>query len=173
MQAAFRLWMAITKVELGRLAEAWLDLRAAEAELLTDPKLGLICEAARIRLLAHQGDREQAVQDAEMLLGRLDQLTIGPSTRLECLELLGRALFELGESEQAGRFWQHDLSGTHPPIAEPTGHYFLGECRLQLDDPDGALEEFRRATALRIDSHHTRLAEQRIRELSLDPAGSS
>ena len=170
MQAVFRLWMAIYKLELGRPSEAALDLGVAEAEFLTDPKLGLISEAARIRLLAHQGERAQAVERAESLLTRLDERAIGSSTRLDCLELLGQSLFDMGEYERDEHFWKEFLSGTHPPIAEPTGHYYLGECRWNLGDPTGALEEFRRATAPGIDSHHARLAEQRTRDLF--PAGA-
>ncbi len=173
MQAAFRLWMAIYKLELGRLAEASSDLREAEDELLAVPKLGRVCEAARVRVLAHQGARDEAVQRAESLLGRLDEREINSSTRLECLDLLGRALFEIGDYERAERFWYHFLSRTSPPIAEPTGHYFLGECRWNRGDPIGARDHFQLATAPGIDSLHARLSEQRLRDLGLDRDGPS
>jgi hypothetical protein len=58
------------------------------------------------------------------------------------------------------------MATAHAPITEPTGRYFLGVCRWHLDDPAGGGGEFRRATALGIDSHHARLAEQRESELS-------
>jgi tetratricopeptide (TPR) repeat protein len=171
VQAVLKAWMATCRAELGRLAEAWDDLREAVTNLAHDPKLGLVCEAARIRLLAHQGQREETIRLAEALLTDLGDRTLDPSTQLECLDLVGRALVALGEYERGRACWERFLAIVHPPIAGPTGHYFLGECRWHLGDEPGALDAFRRATAPGIDSHPARLAAQRSREIALKTDG--
>jgi tetratricopeptide (TPR) repeat protein len=168
IQAALRKEMGAYKTELGRLDEAWDDLAAATGELGEDPKLVLPCEAAWAWLLALRGEREASAQRSELVLQSLDQQPLDASTQLDCLEWVGRAMIVIGDFEQARRCWEQFLATTHPPIAEPVGRYYLGECRRSLGDPAGALEEFRRAMALGIDSHHARLAEQRARELSKD-----
>jgi tetratricopeptide (TPR) repeat protein len=166
-QASMKLWKAVFEAEVGRLDEAWADLREAVAELGHDPKLGLICEAAWVRLLSHQGEHNESVRRADALRSRLDDQAPSPSTESDCLDLLGRGLFEVGEYERAQRCWERYLAVPHPPIAEPIGQYYFGECRWHLGDRAGARHAFQRATAPGIDSHHARLAEQRARELSM------
>ena len=166
MQGALRTWIGTFKAELGRLDEAWEDLCAATAELGADPKLVLPCEAAWAWLLALRGERKASVQRSELVLHGLDEPPRDASTQLDCLELVGRAMIAIGEYEPARQCWERFLATTHPPIAEPVGRYHLGECRRNLGDPAGALEEFRRATAPGIASHHARLAQERARELS-------
>jgi tetratricopeptide (TPR) repeat protein len=166
MQAALRKEMAAYKAELGRLDAAWEDLAQATSELGTDPKLVLPCEATWAWLLALRGEREASARRSEMVLHGLDEQRLDASTQLDCLDLVGRALMAIGEFERARRSWERFLATTHPPIAEPLGRYYLGECRRNLGDPAGALEEFHRATAPGIDSHLARLAAERTRELS-------
>jgi tetratricopeptide (TPR) repeat protein len=166
MQAALWKVMAIYKAELGQHDAAWEDLALATAELGEDPKHALPCEAAWAWLLALRGDRETSLQRSEMLLSELDEEPLDPSSERDCLELVGRALIVLGEFERARRCWERFLASAHPPIAGPLGRYYLGECRRGLGDPAAALEEYRRATALGISTHPSRLAEERIRELS-------
>jgi tetratricopeptide (TPR) repeat protein len=166
VQAALRTEMATYRAELGRLDEAWDDLCAATAELGQDPKLVLPCEAAWAWLLALRGEREASVQRSELVLHGLDEQPLDASTQLECLKRVGQAWMAIGDYPQAQACWERFLATTHPPIAEPVGRYYLGECRWNLGDPAGALEEFRRAMAPGIDSHHARLAEERTRELS-------
>ena len=55
--------------------------------------------------------------------------------QLDCLELIGRSMMVIGEVERAKCCWERFLATTHPPIAEPTGRYYLGECRWHLGDP--------------------------------------
>jgi tetratricopeptide (TPR) repeat protein len=166
MQAVLRKEMAGYKAELGRLDAAWEDLAQATSELGTDPKLVLPCEATWGWLLALRGEREASARRSEMVLHGLDEQPLDASTHLDCLDLVGRALMASGEFERARRCWERFLAITHPPIAEPLGRYYLGECRRNLGDLDGAREEFHRATAPGIDSHPARLAEERTRELS-------
>ncbi len=166
MQAALNKWKAIYRAELGQLDQACANLSEATAVLRADPKFVPACEAAWAWLLAQRGDREAVIERTELVLRGLDQDSATPSTRSDCLELIGRALLAVGEFERARGCWERFLATAHVPITKPTGRYFLGVCRWHLDDPAGAGEEFRRATALGIDSHHARLAEQRERELS-------
>jgi tetratricopeptide (TPR) repeat protein len=172
-QATLRLWKSVTEVDLGRLDEAAADLEQATAELTSHPQLGPLCGAVRVRLLAFRGDRDEAVRRAAALLRLLDTSTLRPSIEWGCLAPLGQGLLEASELELARYCWERFLSSSHPPVTEPAGHYYLGECLRHLGDPSGALEEFRRATGPGIDSHHARLAEQRLRELGPDLAGSS
>jgi tetratricopeptide (TPR) repeat protein len=172
MQAAYKKSIAVYKAELGRLDEAWTDLREAVSELGKEPRLGLTCEAAWIRLLALQGEHDEAIRRADSLLQALDERQADATTRMECLDWIGRALFEIGEYERSRSCWESELAGAHPPIEEPLALYYLGECHQHLGDPAGALEAFRRAAALGIDSHHAMLAAQRISELSSEPMSS-
>ena len=166
MQAALKKSIATCQAELGWLDQARENLSAATAELATDPKLLLPCEAAWAWLLALRGDRDAAIGRTEMVLHAIDEKPPDASTQLDALELLGRALIVIGEFERAQHCWERFLATTHPPVAVPIGQYYLGECRWQLRDPAGARESFCCATALGIDSHHARLAELRLRELS-------
>jgi tetratricopeptide (TPR) repeat protein len=172
-QATLRLWKANNETDLGWLDEASADLQEATAELDSHPQLGPICEGEWVRLLALRGDREESVRRAAALLRMLNSSTLRQSTKRTCLGLLGRGLLEAGEFELAQFCWERYLSGAWYPVMAPTGHYYLGECRWHLSDPDGALAEFRRARASGIDSHHARLAEQRLRTLSPDQASGT
>ena len=68
MLAALKLRMATCRAELGRLDEAWEELSSASADIGSDPQLTVPCEAAWSLLLAMRGDREAAVQRAELVL---------------------------------------------------------------------------------------------------------
>ena len=138
MQAVLNKWMATYQAERGRLDQAWDNLCAATAALGTDPKLVLPCEAAWAWLLALRGDREAAVRCTELVHHELDTQPPDASTQLDCLELIGRSMMVIGEVERAKCCWERFLATTHPPIAEPTGRYYLGECRWHLGDPAGA-----------------------------------
>jgi len=165
-QAFLKIWLAVFKAEADRLDEAWPDLRHAIAELGDDPILGLICEAASVRLLAHQGERDEVLRRAEELLSRIDALLPDLNTRRDVLDLLARALFQVGDYERSERCWERFLAATPHPIGEPPAYYYIGECRWHRNDPAGALDAFRRATAPGIDAHFAHLAERRARELS-------
>jgi tetratricopeptide (TPR) repeat protein len=166
VQAALRKEMATYKAELGRLDAAWEDLTLATSELGADPKLTLPCEATWAWLLALRGERDPSVRRSEMVLNGLDEQALDASTQLDCFVRVGWALSAIGEYEQARRCWERFLATIHPPIAEPLGRYHLGECRRNLGDLAGALEEFHRAMAPGIASHAARLAAERTRELS-------
>lgn len=168
MQAVLKTWKAVYKAELGRLEEARDDLREAVSELHRDPKLGLVCEAAWVRLLALGGEREESVRRADRLLQGLEEGAQDSSTRWDCLDLLGRGLFEVGEYERARRCWERLLGMDHPPVAEPVGWYYLGECYWHSGEPTRARDAFVRAAASGIDCHHARLAERRARTLRED-----
>ncbi len=81
------------------------------------------------------------------------------------MSLLGLALHDVGKYENAIACFERFLAETPHRINQPFGHYYLGECRRQLGDLPGALEDYGRATSFGIDSHHNRLAEQRLQEL--------
>ena len=160
--AAFKTWLAVYKADAGRLAEAWPDLRDATAELQDDPKLSLTCEAAWIFLLAHQGDRDEVLERATSILSRIDSLAPDLAFRRDALELVGEALFHVGEHDRSESCWTYFLMGTPLPIGEPRAYYYLGMCRLHCGDRPGAARAFRRATSRGIDSHFARLAERQL-----------
>ena len=164
MQAALKLRMATYRAELGRVDEAWEELSAASAEIGSDPKLTVPCEAAWSLLLALRGDREAAVRRTELVLQAFDERPRDYSMQLDCLDLMGRAMLAANEVELAQRYWERYLATPSPPVAKPTGHYHLGECRWRLNDPAGAELEFHRAATMGIDSQHARLAQARLRE---------
>ena len=163
-QATLSLWKSLSEADLGHVDVARSDLQRATDELSSHPQLGPLCESAWVRVLAFGGECEEAVRRAAALLRVLNSSTVRPSIEWACLAPLGRGLLEAGEIELAQYCWERFLSSSPPPIAAPMGHYYLGECRRNLGDPAGALEEFRRATAPAIDSYHARLAEQRARD---------
>jgi tetratricopeptide (TPR) repeat protein len=164
IQAALKLRIAIYRAELGRVDEAWEELSAASAEIGSDPKLTVPCEAAWSFLLALRSDREAAVRRTELVLKAFDERPDDRSIQLDCLDLMGRATLAAGEVELAQRYWERYLAIPPPPVGRPTGHYHLGECRWRLNDPAGAELEFHRAATMGIDSQHARLAQARLRE---------
>jgi tetratricopeptide (TPR) repeat protein len=165
-QALLKRIMAALKAELGRLDEARADLREAAAELGSDPRHSLATEAVSLWLRALRGDREETIRRSDLLLRALEERDPDPVTWSLSLENMGRALLEIGECEQARSCWERLLERAHLPVSEPIGYYYLGECHSRLGNLEGALEAFRRATASGIDSHHARLAAERLRELS-------
>jgi len=162
MRAVFRSRTAIYKAELGRHDAAREDLEVATAELASDPKLGLMCEAARVRLLALAGRREEAREQAASVLGRLDGLPDDRATRMDVLDQVGRAQLEAGDLEGAERCWRAFLDLSCFPMAGPVGWYHLGECRRRSGDLAGAAEAFGRAAGSGIDSHFARLAARAL-----------
>jgi hypothetical protein len=164
MQAALKSRMATYRAELGRVDEAWEELSAASADIGSDPQLTVPCEAAWSLLLALRGDREASVRRTELVLQSFDERPRDYSMQLDCLDLMGRAMLAADEVELAERYWDRYLAIPPPPVARPTGHYHLGECRWRLNDPAGAELEFHRAATMGIDSQHARLAQARLRE---------
>jgi tetratricopeptide (TPR) repeat protein len=164
MQAALKLRMATYRAELGRLDEAWEELSSASADIGSDPKLTVPCEAAWSLLLALRGDREAAVRRTELVMQAFDERPGDYSMQLDCLDLMGRAMLAANEVELAQRYWEQYLAIPSPPVAKPIGHYHLGECRWRLNDAAGAEMEFHRAATTGIDSQYARLAQERLRE---------
>ena len=74
----------------------------------------------------------------ELVLQGFDERPRDYSMQLDCLDLMGRAMLAAGEPDLAQRYWERYLATPRPPIAGPTGHYHLGECRWRLNDPAGA-----------------------------------
>jgi tetratricopeptide (TPR) repeat protein len=165
VQAIFKLNIATYRVDLGQIEQASDDLRQAQLELERDPRLVAIGDAVNLRLIAIQGARADTVSRSEELLHRLDGRSLGIPGRSQCLVLIGRALMDVGEHTRAIQCFDGVVAETSHRINQPVGHYYRGECRRQLGDLPNALEDFTRATSFGVDSHHARLAEQRLREL--------
>jgi tetratricopeptide (TPR) repeat protein len=165
VQAIFKMQIASYRADLGQIEQAGDDLRRARLEFERDPRLTAICDAVNFRLLALEGARADTLSRSEALLHRLDELSLGIPSRSWCFILIGRALMDVGEHGRAIRCFEEVVAETSHRINQPVGYYFLGECRRHEGDLPNALEHFQRATSFGIDSHHARLAEQRLREM--------
>ncbi len=164
MQAALNRSIAMIQAELGQVDEAWENLTSASADAGDDPRLAPLCESAWVPLIALRGDRELAISRCDQAIEQLERESPGASVRLDCLEALGCGMLTIQDLSRAKICWERFLATTHPPIAEPAGYFFLGECHRQSGDLSAARECYERAIATGIDSHRTRQAAERLRD---------
>jgi tetratricopeptide (TPR) repeat protein len=155
------------ETECGRTDDAWVHVQQAVSELGNDAKLGLNCEAALAWILAASGQADESRRIAAEVEARLLDFAHDPSTCRAVLYDLGMAACTLGDHEQGEDYWSRYLDLSPDPVYCPTALYFRGECLRHLGDSTDAEADFREAIAMDIDTHHTRLARSRLRELSL------
>ena len=172
-QAILKIWLAVFKADANRLDEARPDLEDAIAELGDERQMGLLCEAASIRLLAHQGQRDAVLGRTQAIMPKIDSLLPNRSAWWDVLEMLGRALFQIGDHERSRQCWDRFLEIPTQPLGLSTAHYFIGECQWLRGDRTAGLDAFHRATESGIDSHFAHLAERRVLELSSDLQGGT
>jgi tetratricopeptide (TPR) repeat protein len=164
MLGIVKLQLAHYRGEAGQIEQAWDDVRQASAELKYDPRLSAACEVASIRLTAIQGERAETVGRAEAMLRALEGLPLGAPERSNHLATIGRSLLDVREYERAIDCFERVVAETSHRINQPIGYYYLGECKRQLGELAGALDDFKRATGFGIDSHHARLAERGLHQ---------
>jgi Tetratricopeptide repeat len=169
VQAVLKMHMAHNRIDLGQFEQASDDFRHARVEVARDPRLCALCEAIPVRVSAIQGLRAEAIAGAEALLRAIESPAVGVPNRWVCQSFLGRSFLDAGEVERAVGCFERVRAETRYPISQPLAWYYLGECARRLGDLPRAREDFKQATSLGIDSHHSRLAEQRLGELLSQP----
>ncbi len=164
-QAVISLGLAWVTAEENQPETALNHLQQAAAELQQDEKLSLSCEATAawvFALLNRPAEMEQKIQVVE---ARLPQFVHDRATQGLCYGMLARAIFELNDFERSKSYWERYLSLKPDPAFEPIGLYYLGECHRHLGDMETAKAKFQQAVRLGIDTHHTWLAQERLKEL--------
>lgn len=161
-QAVCMLSAAWIEAERGQGERAWTLLQQALGELGNDAKLGLWCDGTAAWVCALLGRRAQAERIYAQAAPRIDALGDDRATQLNLHALLGKASFALGDYARAAEHWEAFLTHAPEAVNRPSGGYYLGEARLKLGDLAGAREAFGDSVAVGIDSHHARLARERL-----------
>jgi tetratricopeptide (TPR) repeat protein len=167
VRAAVALDMSRIEAECGRADDAWVHIREALAELGTDAKLGLKCDAAASWVFAARGLADESLRVAGQVEARLPAFEADPSTCRGVLFDLGMAACTRGDHEAGEDCWTRYLELSPEPVYHPTALYFRGECRRHLGDTSNAATDFRAAVALDIDTHHARLARRQLQAMWL------
>ncbi|MCS6862770.1 MAG: tetratricopeptide repeat protein [Abditibacteriales bacterium] len=165
-QAVIALQLALIAAEENQPQTAFGYLKQATAELQKDEKLSLVHEATAAWILALLNRREEVEQKIAHIEARLPQFVHDRVTQGLCYGLLGQATFDLQDFERSQGYWERYLALQPDPVVEPIGWYHLGECRRHVGDRETAKAKFQQAVNLGIDTHHTRLAQQRLEELT-------
>ncbi len=77
---------------------------------------------------------------------------------------LGRAAEAMQDYQRAMSLWKQYLENSPGPVDLPTGFFHLAECHRGLGDHQTALELYRRAVGLNLETHESRRARARLEE---------
>ena len=155
------------EAECGRADAAWSHVQEALAVLRDDAKLGLVCEAVCCWVLAVRGLADESQRFASELAARLSEFERDPSTCRGVLHDLGMAACARGDHHAGIDCWTRYLGLSPDPVHQPTAFYQRGECHRQLGQVTEARNDYRAAVATNLDTHHARLAQQRLDRFAL------
>ena len=150
----------------GDVDEASERLDRAFDALSDDPKLYLWCQSELARIKAVRGERDAAHTLIDRVQAGLGEYSQDRNTLLVGYSNIGRAAEALGEYDRGLLAWRRYQDAPPLPVDEPIGLYHLGECHRGMGDSQTAREYYQRAVELRLATHDSRLAEQRLEELS-------
>jgi TolA-binding protein len=159
--------MCRIEAQCGQAEDAWVHIEEARSVLANDAKLGLKCDAAAAFVIAARGRADESRLLASKVEARLSSFARDPSTRRGVLYDLGFAAAARGDYQKGEDCWTRYLDLGPDPVHRPTALYLRGECRRHRGNTPGAEADFRQAVAMNIDTHHTRLARERLGEMSL------
>jgi tetratricopeptide (TPR) repeat protein len=168
IRAMHALEIARNEAEIGRVDDAWDHVQEAVSELGNDPKLGPQCDAVAAWILALRDEADDSRRAAVRAAARLPTFEHDRGTAQNILTSLGRAACARGDHDEGEEYWDRYLALGPDPVNRPTALYFRGECRRHQGDLSAARADFREAVALGLDTHATRLARQRLRELAFE-----
>ncbi|MCW3059616.1 MAG: Tetratricopeptide repeat [Capsulimonas sp.] len=161
-QAVVALGRARALLGAGRPEEADPYLRSAEREFACDAKLSLWCRSMRTWLDATTGNRAAAMQGIDYLEAQIANFPHDRGTALSLASSVARAVYLLGDYERSQRLWQNYLEMSPDPVEIPKGYYYLGESLFALGETDAARAAFLHSIEQNIDTHHARLARERL-----------
>jgi tetratricopeptide (TPR) repeat protein len=164
IRAVWALDTSRIEAECGRADDAWAHIQEAIAELGSDAKLGLKCEAATSWVLAVRGLADDSRRVADQAEARLADFEDDPGTCRGVLYDLGMAAWTRGDHEVGEDCWSRYLERDPDPVYRPSALYFRAECRRERGDRSGAIADLREAVAMDIDTHRARLARRRLSE---------
>ena len=185
-------WVMYWKVVLSLYQEQWdmaeQLLRDAQARTDSDTRSLAWYDAAKALLAAQRQDPDTALQHTDTALQTLVlhevSYSVGqegavwpPPPRmnqtneqrelLRCIHaLLADALFRLNDPVRAQSLWRRCLTLEPAPVHLPQIHFGLGECERILGNETRAAEWYHAAISLKISTHHTALAHERLERLS-------
>ena len=162
LRGALTLGIAQIEADLLRWDEAEAHCREARTLLESDPKLRLTIEGIETRIAAGLGRRDEVLAGIDLVESRLSEFPEDRSARIGALASIGRAALLLGDFARAESLWSRHLEAGPDPVARPLGLYYRGEALLGLGRHDDARGCFTRAVVEGIDSHHARLARERL-----------
>jgi len=148
-------------------ARAWDHLGEARDVFAGDRKLTLWCEATASWLLALRGQGVEAARIMAQARADLTGFAESRATQMNCLSMLGRAAYLLGDAAEGIRLWSEFL-GQKPTLPSQTrGLYYLGECQWQSGQSEAAENTFRQTLFLGIDTYYTQCARHRLGEMGI------
>lgn len=154
--------------DVAAAARAWGHLAEARAIFAGDKKLTLWCEATGSWLLALRGQNAEAAH--VMAQARADLAGFGESrgTQMNCLSMLGRTAYLLGDSAEGTRLWSEFLAQKPTLPSQTRGLYYLGECQWQAGEIGAAERSFRQTLSLGLDTYYARRAQHRLSEMAVE-----
>ncbi len=161
-QAIHALGRASLDCEEGKAEEARRHLEEAASELAREEKLGLICAALQAWVCSLQGERDAAFAQMAKAEEMAQKLEGSRGTQLDCFSKLGRAALCLQEWDRAETYWRRYLAIGPDPVEVPRGWYYLGETYAGQARPEEARFAYERAVGSGLETHHTRLARERL-----------
>jgi tetratricopeptide (TPR) repeat protein len=165
--AVWSLDTARIEAECGRADAAWSHIQEALAVLRKDAKLGLGCEAVCCWVLAVRGLADESQRISSEVEARLGDFELDPKTCRGVLHDLGMAACARGDHHAGIDCWTRYLGLSPDPVHQPTAFYERGECHRQLGQLTEARNDYRAAVAMNLDTHHARLAQQRLDRFAL------
>jgi tetratricopeptide (TPR) repeat protein len=153
------------ETEAGRANDAWPRIQEALAELSTDTKLSVKCDAAASWVLAGRGLADESRRVAEMLQTRLAAFEADPSTQRGVLYDLGMAATARGDYQAGIDCWTRYLALSPDPVNQPNAYYQRGECHRNLGQLAEARNDYQSADAMRLDTYYSGLARRRLTDL--------
>jgi tetratricopeptide (TPR) repeat protein len=165
-QAVRALDMSRIEAECGRADDAWAHIQEAIAVLGNDAKLSLMCNGAAAWVYAARGLPDESRRVAAETEARLSEYKVDPSTCRGVFYDLGMAACMRGDWKSGEACFARYLDLSPDPVYQPTALYFRGECRRHQGDASAAIADCRKAIAMDIDTHYTRLARRSLEEMA-------
>lgn len=165
-QAVIALSASRIEVERGRGDEAWQHIQKALNEFKDDAKLGLNCDAVLTWVLAVRGLSDESQHLAVQVNPRLAAFEGDPSTCRSVLYDLGMAACVRGDHAAGIECWNRYCTLNPDPVYQPTAYYYRGECHREIGQLSEAEANYRAAVNMNLETHHSKLAKNRLRELA-------
>ncbi len=169
-RATIDLGLSWLEAEEGNLELAIDYLDRALPEMDGDDKLSLWCTAAQAWYFAALGRTDEAQRKIWEVQTQAPHFSADRQTQSLCRAMVARACYALGDLTRCQEHWEAYFQTYPDPVFRPGALYYYGECLLASGDYHNAVVAWQQAVAMNLDTHHSRLAARRLRELQVSTA---